>query len=310
MEDFRKKPLEYGIIKTNAFLKIIKSLHVAGFSGMTLTGGEPLLNPAWDKIVEKSKKIGMSRIGLTTNGVLLSAYLKKNKHLPRGLTLLTVSLDSLDPKRFQKITGLDKLKDIIKGLKAAKKDNPNLVIRANKVVLRSDLKSLLDYIKLCEKNKLVDEINLLNLILKNDGDKKFFENEFMSAKNVLEFFSNHAKYKFSIDKKYEYSAKLSSGLKIVLKDTNLTLRNNKCINCPIYCQEGFFTVRIATDGNITTCPDYHSQLPSIDGIKEIKKDTLDNKMHNLVYTLKKTKLKRTLDKFLNKHHVILPKNKN
>lgn len=303
MEDFRRKPLNQGVITTNEFIEIIRALHLSGFNGIALTGGEPFLNPEWDIIVDKSKEIGMSRVGVTTNGILLNAYLKKNERLPKGLTLLTLSLDTIDPYRFKAITGQDKLGEIIKGIKVAKKDNPKLIIRANKVVLRSDMKFLLDYIKFCEKTGVFDEINLLNLVLKEHRSKNFFEKEFISALGILDFFSKNTKYKFSIDKKYEYNTELPSGLKIILKDTNLTLRNNRCANCPIYCQEGFYTARVATDGNITACPDYRSELPSIDGVAELKREELFNEVNRLVKTFETVKLKKTLNDFFIKNGI-------
>jgi len=308
MEDFRRKPLSQGIISTGIFIEIIKALHLSGFNGMTLTGGEPFLNPDWVMIVSESKKIGMSKIGITTNGILLSTYLQKNKHLPEGLTLLTISLDTFDPNRFKAITGSDKLEEVMEGLKAAKKDNPKLTIRANKVLLRSDMKSLLDYIRFCEKTGVVDEINLLNLILKDQQSKKFFEKEFISASEALDFFSKHTEYKFSIDDKYEFNAKLPSGLRIVLKDTNLTLRSNECINCPIYCQEGLYTVRIATDGTITTCPDYRAELSFINGPLELKNRELLKKVSKLVQVFTMVKQKNTLREFFRRNNIKLKKN--
>jgi len=308
MEDFRRKPLDQGVITTNEFIEIIRALYLSGFNGMTLTGGEPFLNPEWDMIVNKSKEMGMSRVGVTTNGVLLNSYLKKNKHLPKGLTLLTLSLDTIDACSFKAITGQDKLNEIIKGIKAAKKDNPKLIIRANKVVLRNDMKYLLDYIKFCEKTHVFDEVNLLNLVLKEHQSKSFFEKEFISALDILDFFSKNTKYKFSIDERYEYGAELPSGLKIILKDTNLTLRSDQCIDCPIYCQEGFYTVRIATDGNITACPDHKSELSSIDGIAELKKGELSNKVNKLVKKFKTVVLKETLKDFFIKNNIKFKKN--
>ncbi|MBU4209279.1 MAG: radical SAM protein, partial [Proteobacteria bacterium] len=301
------KPLKQGAISTDMFIKIIEALHLARFDGMTLTGGEPLLNPEWDLIVNKAKEIGMSRIGVTTNGTLLNTYLQKKGHLPKGLTLLTISLDTFDADRLKAITRRGKFEEVMKGLSEAKKDNPKLKIRANKVLLRSDMESLLDYIEFCEKSGVIDEINLLNLILKDQQSKRFFEEEFISASEVLDFFSKHTKYKFSIDNKYEFNTKLSSDLRIILKDTNLTLRNNQCINCPIYCQEGFYTVRVATDGNITACPDHKAELSSIDGVAELKRGTLFNKVNQLVKTFETAEPKETLDDFFVKNNIKLRK---
>ena len=297
MEDFRRKPLGDGNINIDMILEIIKALHLAGFEGMTLTGGEPFLNPEWDVIVERSKGIGMKRVGITTNGLLLNTYIQKNKHLPTGLDLVTISLDTIDPKRFKEITGNDKLGEIIRGLKAAKKANPKLIIRANKIVMRSDTKSFLDYIKFCKKSGFIDEINLLNLILKDKKNVEFFEKEFMSTEEILNFFSKQKRYNFSMDDKYEFIARLPSGLKIILKDTNLTLRNRQCLGCPIYCQEGFYTVRVATDGTINTCMDYRVKLPFIDGPAEFNKGTLLKKVKGLVKDFESVRLQKTLRKF-------------
>lgn len=303
MEDFRHKPLDFGVIDTKTYLKIIEALHSSGFIGMTLTGGEPFLNPDWDKIVRQSYQIGMSRIGVTTNGLLLKSYLKKNKRLPAELSLLTISLDTIDPCRFKAITGRDKLKEILESLKIAKKSNPDLLIRANKILLRSDMADLLEYIDYIDKAGFIDEVNLLNLILKEKQDKDFFEAEFISATEALEYFKNNSEHQFLIDEKYEHFINLQSGLKIIIKDTDATLRNENCDNCPIYCQEGYFTVRVGTDGTITTCPDYRSILPYIDGLNELKTGDLSPKIEKIVRELRDTEKRHTLNDFADRYEV-------
>lgn len=302
MEDFRRKPLGQGVIRTEQFLGIIEALHSAGFEGITLTGGEPLMNPDWGQIVTGSKAIGMGKVGVTTNGLLLESYLKK-KRLPEGLSLLTVSLDTTDHARFAAITGKEGLAQIFRGLAMVKAAAPNLPIRTNKVVLRSDLDSLPEYFAFCEQSRVVDEINLLNLILKDKSEWIFFEKEFISAQDVMRILSQQTGLDFSIDAKYEYSAKLPSGLRVIIKDTNLTLRNDKCLSCPIYCQEGFFTVRVATDGTITACPDYRCELPFIDGEKELAQGTLEEKLNILMQDFQTAKLEQTLAGFLRRYGV-------
>lgn len=300
MEDFRGKPLNEGVINVDEFVKIIKMLHISGFTGITLTGGEPLLNSRWDYMVKKLNKIGMNRIGLTTNGSLLKKYMQKNRSLPEGLSLITISLDTVDKKRFNSLTNGGDLSEIMSGLKKIREKHPKITIRANKIVLKSDLDKLQSYIEYCDKSKIINEINLLNLILKYDKDKEHFEKEFVSAPEIVKFFNTRLGYIFSMDSKYEFRARTKSGTEIILKDTNLTLRNKRCEYCPIYCQEGFFTIRVATDGTIRTCPDYSNQLSFIDGKMELKKGTLQNKINKMVEELKKTKQKNTLKVFFNK----------
>ena len=45
MEDFRHKPLSEGVITTDTYINLIEAMVKAGFVGMSMTGGEPLLNP-------------------------------------------------------------------------------------------------------------------------------------------------------------------------------------------------------------------------------------------------------------------------
>jgi len=306
MEDFRQRPLSQGIISADVFIKIIEALHLVGFSGMTLTGGEPLLNPEWDEIIKISKKVGISQICLTTNGTLLNSYLQKKSRLPEELTLLTISLHSFNAKEFEFITGGAKLKQIIDGLRVVKKSNPKLEIRANKVVIRRGLKSLPDYIKLCEKSGVIDQINLLNLILKEPKDrrnKEFFEKQFVSASEIIDLLSKKAEYHFSMDDKYEFRTKTPKGLWVIIKDTNLTLRNAQCDKCPIYCQEGFYTIRVASDGTIRTCIDYRNKLPFIDGPLELKRGTLVKELQKIMKMFANVEVKETLEEFFKKYSI-------
>lgn len=308
MEDFRRKSLNQGVISADTFIKIIEALHLVGFSKITLTGGEPLLNPKWDLIVRESKKKGILGVWLTTNGTLLNSYLKKNRHLPKELDLLAISLDTFKAKEFEPPTRGARLEPIIKALKKIRKTNSRLKVRANKVVIRRDLKFLLDYIGVCEKLGVIDEINLLNLILKEPWKKKekgLFEKEFVPALETVDFLSKRAGYKFFLDQKYEFETKTLNGIRIIIKDTNLTLRAPQCEKCPIYCQEGFYTIRVATDGTIRTCLDYENKLSFIDGPLELKKGTLIERFKGMMEMFETVELKTTLKEFFRRYNIQL-----
>jgi cyclic pyranopterin phosphate synthase len=79
------------------------------------TGGEPLLRPDLVKIVQ-SVPAGMES-SLTTNGTLLADLAPALKR--SGLRRVNVSIDSLNPETYKKITGLDKLSDVLDGITAA-----------------------------------------------------------------------------------------------------------------------------------------------------------------------------------------------
>jgi molybdenum cofactor biosynthesis enzyme MoaA len=303
MEDFRRKPLNEGVISTTEMVKIIKAFNTAGFEGVTLTGGEPFVNSEWDVIVNESAKSGMSRVEVTTNGMLLNEYLKRKKHLPIGLTLLKVSLDTSDPKRFKALTRRDEFDNVIRGIKATKLDRPDLKIRANKVLLRSDMGNLINYIEFCERSGL-DEITLLDLVLNNPQENTFFQKEFIPMPEVMEFLSKQKGYIFDNDQRYGCQTHLSGGLRIILKDSNLTLRFDRCEKCPIYCQEGLYTIRVATDGTITTCPDRTAKLPFIDGVSELKNGTLGNRAHELAELFLNARQMNTHREFFLKNGIV------
>jgi molybdenum cofactor biosynthesis enzyme MoaA len=306
MEDQRSDDLETGIISKERYVEIIQHLYDIGFRGVTFTGGEPMINREWDKIAREARKIGMEQVCLTTNGLLLSKYLEKHGSLPEELTLLTVSFDTFSADEFAALTCVDSLPQIIANLKRVRETNPTLPIRANHVILRSNYKDLPRYIEKCEEEGIFDEVNLLNLILKdpqNPNEIEFFKQEFIHPQEILEYLTTNG-YSFSEGVKYEPFTETESGVKIILKDTDRTLRNEEtCANCPIYCQEGFYTVRVATDGAIRTCIDNRNQLPFIDSNVALGNGNLQNELMEILQVFGNSQLENTLEYFMEKYGV-------
>lgn len=303
MEDFRKTTLDNGNISYNDLIKILKVFRKVGFNGITLTGGEPLLNKNWDKIIETAYELGFERNEITTNGILLGRYFKEHKKLPKGLSLIKVSFDTIDEKRFKEETGGGDLRKVIEAVKMV---SPYITVRANKVMLREDLKDLKEYLEVCQEIGF-REVILLDLVMYPNRDNKsdidFFKRQYVSYTELLEELKKIDNINFKRNK-YGHSAITKSGLKIILKDSNLTLRDEQCENCSLYCQEGKFTVRVATDGNITMCPDYKAELISINGMKALKDGTLENKLKKLYNSLNDSKEYETINIFKQKHNLL------
>jgi cyclic pyranopterin phosphate synthase len=89
-----------------------------GVNKVRFTGGEPLLRGDLVKLVDRLAGIqGLDTLGLTTNGVLLAEH---NRDLRQaGITHLNVSLDSLRPERFARITKRDFFHRVRSGIDAA-----------------------------------------------------------------------------------------------------------------------------------------------------------------------------------------------
>jgi len=99
----------YDIVKTGTKLGITK---------LRLTGGEPLVRKNLPELVNMLSSIPeITDIGMTTNGVLLPKYAKDLK--TAGLKRVNISLDTLDPDKFRKITRIGELEQTLKGIDAS-----------------------------------------------------------------------------------------------------------------------------------------------------------------------------------------------
>ncbi len=90
----------------------------AGISKVRLTGGEPLVRKDLDVLLRElsSLREGVD-ISLTTNGTLLAG--QAEKLAAAGLKRVNVSIDSLDPDVYRRITRNGELRDALAGVEAA-----------------------------------------------------------------------------------------------------------------------------------------------------------------------------------------------
>lgn len=106
------------------FEEIVEVVRVAaenGISKIRLTGGEPLVRKGIVELVGMIRQIvGINEITLTTNGYLLEKYAKELKDA--GLTRVNVSLDTLNPELFKKITRYGDLDTVWRGIEAAERN--------------------------------------------------------------------------------------------------------------------------------------------------------------------------------------------
>ena len=114
--------------------RVVRVAASMGINKVRLTGGEPLLRPNLSKLVWMLSQIeDIDDISLTSNGTLLSKYAVELKEA--GLKRVNVSLDTLREDRFKRITGRDKLGEVLSGIKAAHGAGLHPV-KINMVVLR------------------------------------------------------------------------------------------------------------------------------------------------------------------------------
>jgi GTP 3',8-cyclase len=98
--------------------RLVRAFAALGVWKVRLTGGEPTLRRDLADVVRTIAGVpGVRRIGLTTNGHRLAQNAADLR--AAGLTSLNVSVDSLDPARFERITGSTRFEHVVAGVEAA-----------------------------------------------------------------------------------------------------------------------------------------------------------------------------------------------
>lgn len=120
-------------LTADEIVNIVASSTELGFRKFRLTGGEPLVRA---DIVEIARRIwdlpGVQTLGLSTNGLLLKDLAVPLKQA--GIRSVNISLDTLDPAAYQKLTG-GRLEAALNGIQAAA-DAGFEVVKLNCVLLR------------------------------------------------------------------------------------------------------------------------------------------------------------------------------
>ncbi|HEY4690120.1 MAG TPA: GTP 3',8-cyclase MoaA [Anaerolineae bacterium] len=98
-------------------LRLVQLFAELGVDKIRLTGGEPTIHPDLIRIVRGIRDIGIHKISMTTNGLRLAQLAKPLKEA--GLERVNVSVDTLDPDKFHRITRWGSLAQVIEGIYAA-----------------------------------------------------------------------------------------------------------------------------------------------------------------------------------------------
>lgn len=162
------------------------------------TGGEPLLRPDLLEIVQ-SVPAGMES-SLTTNGTLLADLAPGLKS--SGLRRVNVSLDSLNPETYNKITGTDKLSDVLDGIAAAL-DVGLTPVKLNMVVLAgvndNEVDDFLAYVR-GNRNLVLQLIELMHFNNCNyHGDLNGLEETLASRSKQIITRRMHHRKKYCLD---------------------------------------------------------------------------------------------------------------
>jgi len=176
-------------INIDEIRRLAKALSELGVSKIRLTGGEPTIRKDFFEIVKIIKEnSGIKKTVITTNGYKLDKIANDIKN--SGLDGINISIDSLDPKTFKKITGHDRLEEILRGIKNLQKLNFKN-IKINAVLLKGINDSEKDFDSWAEFIKN-NEIDFRYIELMQTGDNLDYFNKYhVPSKKFVDYLNNN-----------------------------------------------------------------------------------------------------------------------
>ena len=170
-------------------LQIVGLCIKQGIRKIRLTGGEPLVRKGFLNFTERLCQIeGLEEITLTTNGVLLKDVAADIKNC--GISRINVSLDTLKPERFFRITGRDYFEKVLEGLEEAEHMGFN-PIKINVVAIEGvNDDEILDFFDLALKKPYhIRFIELMPLGEQNSRNDK----RFVPTNKIYRLIQSHGK---------------------------------------------------------------------------------------------------------------------
>jgi cyclic pyranopterin phosphate synthase len=147
------------ILRLEEFARLARAFVALGVERIRITGGEPLARANVMALFDQLGHIeGLRDLTLTTNGTRLTRFAPALRRA--GVTRVNISLDSLQPERFHRITRTGNLELVLAGIEAARRQGFER-IKLNSVIL---------------KHRNHDEVvDLARFALERDMDISFIE---------------------------------------------------------------------------------------------------------------------------------------
>lgn len=115
-----EKVAHQDILSLEAIEKIVEVMADLGVEKVRITGGEPLVRRGITHLIKNINEIeGIKEVVLTTNGLKLAEMASELK--TAGLKRVNISLDTLNPKKYEYMTRGGNLQEVLDGIEAAKK---------------------------------------------------------------------------------------------------------------------------------------------------------------------------------------------
>lgn len=177
---------QHRLLKYESIARIVSIFARAGIHKVRLTGGEPLMRPNLEKLIEQLAVVpGLQQIAMTTNAMLLADKIDALEKA--GLTHVNISLDTLRESAFQEISRRDGLDKVLAGIDAAVASS--LKVRLNALVLREinlqDCVPLVEFAR--QRNLFIRFIEFMPL----DADRQWSKEQVVNGQELRQHLESH-----------------------------------------------------------------------------------------------------------------------
>jgi len=234
-----------------------------GVEKIRLTGGEPLVRSDIIKLIEKlnfKKNItNLKEITLTTNGTLLKKYAGELKN--NGVDRINVSLDTINPEKYNKITRFGNIEKVFDGINEAL--DKGIKIKINTVVIKDFNEDEIEELINWTDSKNID-LTFIEVMPMEETDISR-EYQFTSLTDIFnklnrKFQFKQSNYKTGGPARFYVSDSLKTKIGFISP-----LTNNFCASCN--------RVRISSTGKLFMCL---GQNDYVDFMEIMRKDYSDN----------------------------------
>ncbi|MCI5142824.1 MAG: GTP 3',8-cyclase MoaA, partial [Candidatus Electrothrix sp. ATG1] len=172
----------HDLLSYEELLRVVRVAVSMGISKLRLTGGEPLVRKNIMHFIDQLTKIDkLNDIRITTNGVLLTKFAEPLADA--GIKKINISLDTLRPERFARITGKDYFAQVWQGIEHAQAVGFS-PIKLNTVVMRGvNDDELEDFVRMSQNSAM--QIRFIEF-MPIGSSSNWDQNAYMSSDEIME----------------------------------------------------------------------------------------------------------------------------
>lgn len=121
------------ILNFEEIIRLVQIMTGLGLKHLRITGGEPMARRSCLELVSKLNQIdGVESISMTSNGLMLCDRIEEAKHA--GISSLNLSIDTLNPETYSRLTRGGDLEKVLKTLHQAL--NAGMNVKVNAVLIQ------------------------------------------------------------------------------------------------------------------------------------------------------------------------------